>query len=453
MRFKLVFKYMTLLPAVVVLFSFSAAPAMAVSTCGDVPIYTNSLVDPAILILMDVSGSMARSAPLNDPQTPDLTEIVQKIVNRSGWSSGNAMVFFINGSGHRTAVSYDGSRSAAPLLHVEYAGGESETRIDQGTDDAEEASDGSISLISPDLELTYDGTNQIVGLRFRSVALPEGATITNAYIKLTVDEAQNETTNLVIQGEAADNPQTFTTDPGNISGRTRSTAQVEWPDVEEWSVDSRINIGKEVIGDLIKDDGLSWGFGSWSEGSPGYEGDDPTGTTSVSTGGGNYTVPAYPSGSEYYTRIQVGTAFHDATHQQDLQDAIDSLVPGGGTPLGPSMLAAKDYFSGDRADEVGSGSVYVDLGCQPKILINITDGIGYLPHTSADYMEAYTHILADEDISAVGVGFGLTMPLNCNDWRLSAMPGEMPIKVITSIPFMMKLPVLGNLLWPAARAS
>jgi len=87
MRFKLFFKYMTLLPTVVVLFSFSAPPAMAVSTCGDVPVYTNNLVDPAILILMDVSGSMARSAPLNDPQTPDLTEIVQKNVNRSGWSS------------------------------------------------------------------------------------------------------------------------------------------------------------------------------------------------------------------------------------------------------------------------------------------------------------------------------------------------------------------------------
>jgi len=317
------------------------------------------------------------------------------------------MVFIISGSGHRTAVSYDGSSSAAPLLHVEYDGGAIETRIDQGTDDAEEASDGSISLISPDLELTYDGQNQIVGLRFNSVALPNGATITKAYIKLTVDEGQSEATSLVIQGEAADNPETFTADPGNISGRTRSTVQVEWPDLEEWSVDSRMNIGKEVIGDLIKDDSLSWGFGSWSERPPDYDGYDTTGTTSVNTGGGNYTVPSYPSGSEYFTRIQVGTAFHDATHQQNLLDAIDSLVPDGGTPLGPSMLAAKDYFSGLRADEVGSGNVYVDPVCQPKVLINITDGIGYLPHTSADYMEAYTHMLADEDISTVGVGFGL----------------------------------------------
>ncbi|MFN8492408.1 MAG: metallophosphoesterase [Caldilineaceae bacterium] len=55
-------------------------------------------------------------------QTPDLTPILQAIVKRAGWSSGNSIAFVINGSGHRTAKAYDlGVAGTAPLLHVEYS--------------------------------------------------------------------------------------------------------------------------------------------------------------------------------------------------------------------------------------------------------------------------------------------------------------------------------------------
>jgi hypothetical protein len=56
-----------------------------------------------------------------DQRTSDLTSIVQEIVDRGGWSSGNAMVFIVTGSGERLAVAHDGDSSAAPLLHVEYS--------------------------------------------------------------------------------------------------------------------------------------------------------------------------------------------------------------------------------------------------------------------------------------------------------------------------------------------
>ena len=54
-----------------------------------------------------------------DQRTPELKTIVQEIVNRSGWASGNAMAFLITGTGHRTARSYESSASGAPLLHIE----------------------------------------------------------------------------------------------------------------------------------------------------------------------------------------------------------------------------------------------------------------------------------------------------------------------------------------------
>ena len=52
--------------------------------------------------------------------TPDLTSIVQGIVGRSDWNSGQSMAFMFSGSGSRSARSYDyGDGSSAPVLVIE----------------------------------------------------------------------------------------------------------------------------------------------------------------------------------------------------------------------------------------------------------------------------------------------------------------------------------------------
>ncbi len=53
-----------------------------------------------------------------DQRTPDLSAIVQEVVNRGGWLAGNSMSFIITGSGERTAESSNGT--ASPVLHLEY---------------------------------------------------------------------------------------------------------------------------------------------------------------------------------------------------------------------------------------------------------------------------------------------------------------------------------------------
>ncbi|MDG4900578.1 RTX toxin [Mesorhizobium sp. WSM4962] len=53
-------------------------------------------------------------------RTPDLTAIVQEIVNRSGWAALNDIAFLITGTGTRTADSYEYNPASAPLLHIEY---------------------------------------------------------------------------------------------------------------------------------------------------------------------------------------------------------------------------------------------------------------------------------------------------------------------------------------------
>jgi len=62
-------------------------------------------------------GTVGAQGP--DQQTPDLTSVMQEIVNRGGWGPGDPMVFIITGTGVRTAEAFDGL--FAPVLHVTYA--------------------------------------------------------------------------------------------------------------------------------------------------------------------------------------------------------------------------------------------------------------------------------------------------------------------------------------------
>lgn len=55
-----------------------------------------------------------------EQRTPNLSPIVQELVNRPGWSRGNALAFVISGTGRRLARSFDSSRPKAPLLHVTF---------------------------------------------------------------------------------------------------------------------------------------------------------------------------------------------------------------------------------------------------------------------------------------------------------------------------------------------
>jgi hypothetical protein len=104
--------------------------------------------------------------------------------------------------------------------------------IAASSDDAEEAGGATKTMFlnSGDLEMVRDnGADQTVGLRFAGVAVPPGATITNAYVQFTTQATgATAVTSLTIKGEAADNPGTFTTAIGNISARATTSAVVGW---------------------------------------------------------------------------------------------------------------------------------------------------------------------------------------------------------------------------------
>ena len=100
--------------------------AVNVGSVGPIGNSTNAISDPPTTTASaswSLSGANAEDnwdSPGAEHLTPDLTAVVQEVVNRTDWSSQNNMGFVITGTGTRTAESFDSDPSKAPRLVIKY---------------------------------------------------------------------------------------------------------------------------------------------------------------------------------------------------------------------------------------------------------------------------------------------------------------------------------------------
>jgi hypothetical protein len=108
-------------------------------------------------------------------------------------------------------------------------------QVASGADDAEESGSGSVNVSSSDLELSYDGNPQVIGIRFVGVDIPKDASIITAYVQFQVDETRppSNPADLTIWGQATGDAAPFTTASGNISSRARTPTSRPWSP-QEW---------------------------------------------------------------------------------------------------------------------------------------------------------------------------------------------------------------------------
>ena len=183
-------------------------------------------------------------------QSPDVSGIIQEIIDQEGWASGNAIVLIIRddkdnpSTGLREAESADGEAEAAPLLHMT-VGGVVDVRVADGGDDAEQhLDDNRMDIGSTDLEFPYEDAGspttdeQVIGLRFLDIQIDPGAAVFGAYVEIEVDKVDKEGSqapvNLVVEGELAPNAAPFEDVAGNITDRATTTTKVKWS-VPEWT--------------------------------------------------------------------------------------------------------------------------------------------------------------------------------------------------------------------------
>lgn len=103
--------------------------------------------------------------------------------------------------------------------------------ITQGADDAEEWPNGNVKRGQNTIELINDANNgnQLVGLRFDSLMVPPGATVTSAYLQFTAADTNDlNPINLTIRAQASDDPGKFLNVTNDLSGRPLTTTSAAW---------------------------------------------------------------------------------------------------------------------------------------------------------------------------------------------------------------------------------
>jgi len=211
----------------------------------------------------------------NDYNSPEIKTVIQEIVNRAGWAAGNALVIFWDdhdgntSAGIRHAQSYNMDATNAPKLHIEYSTGGGTTldrQVGASSDDAlawwqNSAWQWNIAE-SQWVGDAGDGRSKAGGgMRFTNVTIPQGSTITTAYLTFRARTTRTQTPIYSkIRGEAADNAAQFS-DYANYSGRARTTAQVLWNDIPAWTAGNDYNSPeiKTVIQEIVNRAGWAAG--------------------------------------------------------------------------------------------------------------------------------------------------------------------------------------------------
>jgi VCBS repeat-containing protein len=251
-----------------------------------------------------------------------------------------------------------------------------EVRVATGSDDAEESASGSVGLTSSDLELVYDGSNQTVGMRFNGVGIPQGVAVTRAYLQFTVDEAQSESTSLVIQGEAVNNSTTFVTSSNNVSSRPRTTASVAWnpnpwTTVGEAGIDQQTPDIAPVIQEIVSRQG-------WASGNS---------LSIIITGTGHRTADSYNGSAatapllhvEYTTGSSNDPPIaNDDTYTTNEDTVLTVAAPG---VLGNDTDAENDPLTAVLNTSPGNGS----------LTLNSNGSFSYTPNANFNGSDSFTY--------------------------------------------------------------
>ena len=286
--------------------------------------------------------------------SPDLSSIVQEIVDQSDWCGGNALNIIIDGEGLSTSSSrvspaFEDGEGLTPQLVVVYddttatgcVQGKLSYQVDAQKNNAEERNDG---YQSTGTELTFNSnSNRYIGLRFRNIGLPQGATITNAYLEFTAyQNSSSSSASFNIAGVNEDDPSSFNSYPRYLLRNKPKTASVAWTGIPRWYRNYTYQSPPVTsIVEQIVSRG-SWEFGN-----------DMMFVLSNFVGiRGAYTYNGKPSSTVSLVVEYQGNAIPGATStvREHLVSQVDSLNASGYTPIVDTLYEAASYYGGLPVD-------------------------------------------------------------------------------------------------------
>lgn len=235
-----------------------------------------------------------------------------------------------------------------------------ERRISTSYDDAEERANGSVSRGDSDLEMVFDkGGNQTVGVRFPDLTIPQGATVTSAWIQFTTDEKSTTPTNLVIDAAASDTTKPFKTTKFSISSLPRTTAKTNWSP-QAWNVIGESAAAQRtpdlsaIIGEVVTRPGWSSGnaitlvvAGSGERVAESFNGDAAAAPLlHVEFTGGYNTAPSVDAGADVNITLPQNSV------------ALDATVSDDGLPENSTIATTWSHVGGTGAGSVTFGDIH-----------------------------------------------------------------------------------------------
>ena len=330
--------------------------SIGVQASDDAAAFTSDTADLSDRALHQDKVDWQPESWINDRtySSPDISSVLQQVVERDGWCSNNNLALIIEGSGQRDAKSFQRSSTQAPLLRVSYDPSSIpftssncpftlEAQVADGLDDVEmEVSSSQMRLTSNDLEMPFDeetGESQLIGVRFRDLDLPEGAIIDDAYLEFEVQTYQEEAIIIGIYAQLG-NASVYTSNNRDllrnrgyssglarrlpVAGRGQKIRLPNLQSIVQQSVDSQSWVNGGALAFVINEQNGE-GFRDLKSFEGGY-------------------APAlhieYRAGEDYFEQRRARTA------RDSMKQVISEIEAIGSTPIIDSYFEASQYFLG-----------------------------------------------------------------------------------------------------------
>lgn len=189
---------------------------------------SGSGLKPNVLMILDTSGSMNEYVS-NGMSRIDHMKLAMKTIIDESTNINMGIMRFSRGEG--AAVIYPMGDLDAEATDP----GNLIAAMQHSDDDASESS-GTVTTTSSTFTAS---TSNTVGVRFRNVYIPRGATVTGAYLTFVASNSDSTTTHITVSADASDDAPAFSAVANDITGRTQTSASVNWNNVGNWSSGTR----------------------------------------------------------------------------------------------------------------------------------------------------------------------------------------------------------------------
>ncbi|PHS55106.1 pilus assembly protein PilY [Alteromonas sp. KS69] len=285
--------------------------------------------------------------------TPDISSIIQEIVDLPQWCGGKDLNILIEGTSSdaassREARAFDSGQTGSPQLVVSYddttatgcISGESVYQVSRSNDNIEENNNGYENTGS---ELTFSSNyNSYIGVRFQNVNIPQGAEITEAYIELTAYSSYNQNnSSMLIRGVAANDADDFSSGNRYLLRNIGKTSGVTW---SMGSFSSGNDYASPDLSGVVKEivDRAGWQSGN----AMAFVFSDFTGYRGAYTYSGSQS-----SAAKLVVKFNgSATPGQTSTVREHLISKVDELTASGYTPIVDTLYEAVNYYGGRDVD-------------------------------------------------------------------------------------------------------